>query len=108
MSNGAASVVGWITVVVSLIVGLLGAAPFTPAILLVAILLPIAAIVTWRGATVAGGLSLLLCIAALAVSPVNMADLLNWPLSVAWLGLCSCAVLWGIVHNGHGGNRPSG
>ena len=45
MSNRAAHILGWVTVTLSLIVGLLGAAPFTPAIFLVAFLLPAAAIV---------------------------------------------------------------
>lgn len=49
MSNRATHIIGWATVVVSLIAGLLGIAHFTPAILLVALLLLVAAFVAWRG-----------------------------------------------------------
>lgn len=98
MSNRAAHILGWVTVTLSLIVGLLGAAPFTPAIFLVAFLLPAAALVAWRGAVVAGLLSLLLCMFAFAISPLPMAQLIKWPLAVAWLGLCSVAVVLSAVH----------
>ena len=98
MSNRAAHILGWVTAALSLAVGLLGAAPFTPAIFLVAFLLPAAAFVAWRGAVVAGILSLLLCVFAFAMSPLPMAQLIEWPLAVAWLGLCSAAVVFGAVH----------
>ena len=59
MSNRVAHILGWVIATLSLAVGLLGAAPFTPAIFLFAFLLPAAAFVAWRGAVVAGILSLL-------------------------------------------------
>ena len=98
MSNRATHVLGWVTVTLSLIVGLLGAAPFTPAIFLVVFLLPAAAIVAWRGAVVTGLLSLLLCIFAFVISPLPMAQLIKWPLAVAWLGLCLVAIVLGVFH----------
>ena len=98
MSNRAAHILGWVTAILSLIAGLLGAAPFTPAIFLVAFLLPAAAFVAWRGAVVAGILSLLLCVFAFAISPLPMAQLIQWPLAVAWLVFCSAAVVLGAVH----------
>ena len=101
MSNRAAHILGWVTATLSLAVGLLGAAPFTPAISLVAFLLPVAAFVAWHGAVVAGILSFLLCVFAFAISPLTVAELIQWPqwpLAVAWLGLCSAAVVLGAVH----------
>lgn len=98
MSNRAAHILGWVTVAISLVVGLLGAAPFTPAIFLVALLLPVAALVAWRGAVVAGLLSFLLCVFAFAISPLPMAQLIKWPLAVAWLGLCLVAIVLGVFH----------
>ena len=88
MRNRATHIIGWATAAISLIVGLLGAAPFTPAIFLVAILLPVAALVAWRGAVVAGLLSLLLCMFALAISPLSMDDFIKVPFAVVWLQLC--------------------
>ena len=98
MSNRAAHILGWFTVAISLIVGLLGAAPFTPAIFLVALLLPIAALVAWCGAVVAGLLSFFLCMFAYAISPLPMSQLIKWPFTIAWLVLCSFAVILGAVH----------
>ena len=98
MSNRAAHILGWVTVAISLVVGLLGAAPFTPAIFLVALLLPVAALVAWRGAVVTGLLSFLLCMFAFAISPLPMTQLIKWPFAVAWLVLCSFAVILGAVH----------
>lgn len=98
MSNRAAHILGWLTVTLSLIVGLLGAAPFTPAIFLVTFLLPAAVLVAWHGAVVAGLLSLFLCMFAFAISPLPMAQLMKWPLAVAWLSLCSVAVVLSAVH----------
>ena len=98
MSNRAAHIIGWVTVATSLIVGLLGAAPFTPAILLIAILLPVAALVAWRGAVVAGSLSFLLCVFAFAISPMSMDDLIKVPFAIVWLVLCSIAVILSAVH----------
>ena len=97
MSNRAAHIIGWFTVAISLIVGLLGAAPFTPAIFLVALLLPIAALVAWHGAIVAGLLSFLLCTFAFAISPLPMSQLIEWPFAVAWLVLCLFAVILSAV-----------
>ena len=98
MSNRAAHILGWFTVAISLVVGLLGAAPFTPAIFLVTLLLPVAALAAWRGAVVAGLLSFLLCMVAFALSPLPMTQLIKWPFAVAWLVLCSFAVILGAVH----------
>ena len=98
MSNRATHILGWVTVAISLIVGLLGAAPFTPAIFLVTLLLPITAFVAWRGAVVVGLLSFLLCILAFAISPLPMTQLIKWPFAVAWLNLCLVAVVLGTVH----------
>ena len=98
MSTRAAQILGWVTVAISLVVGLLGAAPFTPAIFLVTGLLPVAALVAWRGAVVAGLLSFLLCMFAFAISPLPMTQLIPWPFAVAWLVLCSLAVVLGAVH----------
>ena len=96
MSNRAVHILGWVIATLSLAVALLGAAPFTPAIFLVAFLLPVAAFVTWRGAVV-GNLSLLLCMFAFAISPLPMGQLFEWPLAVAWLILCSVAIILGTV-----------
>ena len=98
MSNRAAQILGWVTVAISLMVGLLGVAPFTPAIFLVALLLPVAALVAWHGAVVASLVSFLLCIAAFAISPLPTSQLVKWPLAVEWLGLCLVAVVLGAVH----------
>ena len=98
MSKRAAHILGWVIVTLSLAVGLLGAAPFTPAIFLVAFLLPAAALVAWHGAVVTGLLSLLLCMFAFAISPLPMAQLIKWPLAVAWLSLCLVAVVLSAVH----------
>ena len=98
MSNHAARILGWVTATLSLAVGLLGAAPFTPAIFLVAFLLPAAALVAWHGAVVTGILSLLLCMFAFAISPLPMAQLIQWPLAVAWLSLCLVAVVLSAAH----------
>lgn len=98
MSNRAAHILGWITVAISLVVGLLGAAPFTPAIFLVALLLPVAALVAWHGAVVTGLLSFLLCMFAFAINPLPMTQLIKWPFAVVWLVLCSLAVILGAVH----------
>ena len=98
MSNRAAHILGWVTVAISLIAGLLGAAPFTPAILLIALLLPVAAFVAWHGAVVAGLLSFLLCMFAFALSPLPMSQLIEWPFAIAWLVLCSFAVILSAVH----------
>ena len=98
MSDRAIHILGWVTVAVSLMVGLLGAAPFTPAIFLVALLLPVAALVAWHGAVVAGFLSFLFCMLAFALSPLPMTQLIEWPFAVAWLGFCLVAVALGTVH----------
>ena len=87
------------------VVGLLGAAPFTPAIYVLALLLPVAALVAWRGAVVTGLLSFLLCIFAFVISPLPMAQLIKWPFAVAWLVLCSFAVTLGAVHGVRISNR---
>ena len=97
-SSRAARILGWFTVAISLIVGLLGVAPFTPAIFLVALLLPVAALVAWHGAVVAGLLSFMLCMFAFAISPLPMSQLIKWPFAVAWLVLCSFAVILSAVH----------
>jgi len=98
MSKRTSHILGWVTVTISLIVGLLGVAPFTPVIFLVAFLLPIAALVAWRGAVVPSLLSLLLCVFAFAISPLPMAQLVKWPFAVAWLGLCLVAVVLSVIH----------
>ena len=98
ISNRATRMLGWVTVAISLFVGLLGAAPFTPAIFLVTLLLPVAALVAWGGAVVAGLLSFLLCMLAFAISPLPMTQLIQWPFAMAWLVLCSFAVVLGAVH----------
>ena len=98
MSHRTAQILGWVTVAISLMVGLIGFAPFTPAIFLVPLLLAIAALVAWHGAVVAGLASFLLCIVAFAISPLPISQLLKWPLAVPWLGLCLVAVVLGTVH----------
>ena len=98
MSNRATHIIGWFTVAASLLVGLLGAAPFTPAIFLVAILLPVAALLAWCGAVVAGLLSFLLCVFAFAISPILMDDLIKVPFGILWLVFCSVAVILSAVH----------
>jgi hypothetical protein len=97
VQNSYAQTLGQITVALSLIVGLLGAAPFTPAILLIAFLLPTAAFVSWRGAIFEGLLSLLLCIIALIISPLRIVDLFESSFAVAWLIFCSAVVVFGAV-----------
>ena len=98
MSKNAARILGWVTVTLSLAVGLLGSAPFTPAIFLVTLLLPAAALVAWHGAVVTGILSLLLCMVAFATSPLPMAQLIKSPLAVAWLSLFLVAVVLSVAH----------
>ena len=98
MNIRTARTIGWVTAALSLIAGLLGAAPFTPAIFLVAILLPAAAIAAWHGAVVASIVSLLLCVAAFAVSPLPFVQLIEWPVVVAWLILCLASVVLGVAH----------
>lgn len=98
MSNRAAHILGWVTVAISLLVGLLGVAPFAPAIVLIAFLLPTAALVAWHGAVVPSFLSLLLCVFAFVISPLPMIQLINWPLAVVWLSLCLVAVVLSAVH----------
>ena len=101
MGKRAAHIIGWVTVAISLIAGLLGAAPFTPAILLIALLLPVAAFVAWHGAVVAGLLSFLLCMFAFALSPLPMSQLIEWPFAIAWLVLCSFAIILSAIHGVH-------
>lgn len=107
VSKRSARTLGWAIVALCLVVGVLGAAPFTPAVVLVALLLPAAAFVAWHGAVVAGLLSLVLCTLALAVSPLSTAQLFESPLAVAWLSLGSVAVVLGAVHGSRAnGSRP--
>jgi hypothetical protein len=94
-----ARMVGWISAGVSLLVGLLGFAPFTPAILLVAVLFPLAALVVWFGAAVAGLVSAGLCVLALVISPLQMAQLVQWPWAMAWLVACLLAVMAGVMRS---------
>lgn len=98
MSKRAAHVVGWITAALSLIVALLAAAPFTPAIFFVALLVPAAAMVACRGAVAAALLSIFLCLSAFAVSPLTWSTLAQWPLANVWLGLCLIAVVLCSIH----------
>ena len=67
---------GWAIVALSLVVALLSAAPFTPAVLLVAFLLPAAAVLAWQGESVAGFLTLAFCALAFVLSPLRVAQLL--------------------------------
>lgn len=97
-SNRTAHVLGWVTVVLSLMVALLGAAPFTPAIFLIALLLPAASFVAWHGAVAAGLLSFLFCIAALVLSPFPMAPLANSLAALLWLVFCVVAVVMSLIH----------
>lgn len=90
-------VFGWATVTLSLAVALLSAAPFTPAVLLVTILLPAAAVLAWQGASVAGSLTLAFCALAFVLSPLRTAQLLQWPAVAAWVSLSSLAVVAAIV-----------
>lgn len=99
MSIRTARILGWVSAVVSLLVALLGFAPFTPAILLVAVLLPLAALVVWCGATVAGLVTAVLCVLALVISPLQIAQLLQWPWALAWLVACLLAVMAGAIRN---------
>jgi hypothetical protein len=94
-----ARILGWINAGVSLVVGLLGFAPFTPAILLVAVLLPLAALVVWSGATLAGLVSAMLCVLALVISPLQMVQLVQWPWALAWLVACLLAVIAGVLRS---------
>lgn len=95
MNNRTAHILGQITASLSLVVAILGAAPFTGAVLLILFLLPVAAHVVWRGAVTAGLLSWLFCVISIAISPLQIAQILEWPLVVAWLGLCSGAIFFG-------------
>lgn len=99
MNNHTAHILGQITAALSFIVGLLGIAPFTGAIILIPFLLPVAALVVWQGAVTVGLLSLLFCVLALAISPLRITQLLEWPLVVAWLGLCSVAIIFGVFRS---------
>lgn len=98
MRNRAVYGIGWTTVALSLIVAFLAAAPFTPAIFLVALLLPAAAMLACRGAVVVAFLSFSICLFAFAVSPLTWSMLVQWPLVTAWPGLCFVAVVLCSIH----------
>lgn len=82
----------------SLLVAFLSAAPFTPALVLVAFLLPAAAVLAWSGASVTGLLSLAFCALAFVFSPLRVTQLLEWPVVVAWVSFTSLAVVAGVIN----------
>lgn len=89
---------GWLVVALSLIVVLLSAAPFTPAVFLVVLLLPAAAVLAWQGSAIAGLLSFASCVLAFVVSPLQVSQLLQWPTVVMWLVISSLAVFAGVIN----------
>lgn len=97
MSKKRKRIFGWAIVTLSLVVALLSAAPFTPALFLIALLLPAAVVLAWRGASVAGLLSLAFCALAFVLSPLRVVQLLEWPAFVGWVSFTSLAVIAGII-----------
>lgn len=83
---------GWIVVAVSFVIALLGAAPFTPAIFAVLLLLPAAALLVWCQRVAIGLLVFGLCIVAFILSPLNIDTLLGWPPIVSWVLSCALAI----------------
>jgi hypothetical protein len=84
-------------VALSLVVALLSAAPFTPAVLLAPILLSAAAVLAWQGESGAGFLTLAFCVLTFVFSPLRVAELLEWPVVVVWVSFTSLAVITGLV-----------
>jgi hypothetical protein len=85
---------GIILVAVSVIVALLGMAPFTGALFLIGVLLPAAAVLAYRGAVASGLLTLAIGHIAMAMSPLKFQQFVTeMPMSFAWVVLCSIAVI---------------
>ena len=95
-------IIAWIAVVISLLVVLLSMAPFTAAIFLTALLLPMAAFTAWKRALLPSAITVLLCILAFFGSPITLPDLLGLKPFVTWLFLCIVAVAAGFYL----GSRP--
>lgn len=90
-------------VALSVMAALLGAAPFTPAIWMVVPLLPVAAVVAYQGYIFSAVVTLVICLAALALSPLQFYRLLEWPLLTSWVVLWSVAVVICAVRRGRAG-----
>lgn len=95
-------IIAWIAVVAWLLVVLLSMAPFTAAIFLTALLLPMAAFTAWKRALLPSAISALLCVLAFFASPMTLLDLLGLKPFVSWLFLCLVAVAAGF----YVGSRP--
>ena len=95
-------IIAWIAVVASLLVVLLSIAPFTAAIFLTALLLPMAAFTAWKRALLPSAITVLLCVLAFFASPITLPDLLGLKPFVSWLFLCLVAVASGF----YVGSRP--
>ena len=100
-------VIAWITVVISLLVMLLSMAPFTPAIFLTALLLPVAALTAWKRALLPSAITALLCLSAFFASPMTLPDLLGLKPFAAWLFLCLVAVAVGFYVGSRPGNQAA-
>lgn len=87
----------WILVAVSAFVAWLAIAPFTGAVLLVAVLLPLAAFNVWSGLLVPGLAATMLCALALYVSPMPFDKLWDVPLFAAPVALGFAAVAAGVM-----------
>lgn len=90
MKTRLVQVVAWTAAVVSLLMVPLSFAPFTPAVLLTALLLPLAAVTAWRGAVLPSAIVAVLCASALVASPVVILDTPN---SFVLVMLLSCGFL---------------
>ena len=86
---------------------LLSAAPFTAAIFLTALILPVTAFMAWMGMRLQSKISILLCILALVASPMSFVDLLELRLFVTWLCICLPLILAGFYAGSRDHSRPS-
>lgn len=95
-------IIAWLSVAVSSLAAFLSIAPFTPAIYLTALLLPLAAFTAWKRALLPSAITVLLFVLAFLASPGTSFDLLGLTPVVAWLVLCLVAVVLGFYF----GSRP--
>jgi hypothetical protein len=90
--------IGWCSAIIALFTVAASLAPFVPSVLFIAFLLPAAAFSAWRGAVLPSLLTVLFCVAALAVSPIPIASLFKLSLFSVWIAICIIAVVIGQIH----------
>jgi hypothetical protein len=81
---------GWINVLLSTLLFLLSLAPFTPAIALFLLCLPLAVVTVRSGFRLVSVIPVLMWILAVMLAPISLSDLLKWPLVLWSLGLGMC------------------